>query len=65
MIILFTYFIGVAIAVFTNQIDYGSFGQFSSFGLVSLFVISILTVLLLNFKNHLKEILDEVKKLKI
>jgi len=65
IIILFTYFIGVILSFITKQIDYKNNSQIMLVEVISIAVISILVILLLNFKTHLKNIPNEIKKLKI
>jgi len=65
IIILFTYFIGVAIAFITKQIDYKNTPQVMLVSFISIIILSILTILMINFRSHLKNIPEEVKKLKI
>jgi len=65
IIILFTYFIGVAVAFITKQIDYKNASQVMLVSLISIIILSTLAILMLNFKGHLKNILEEVKRLKI
>ncbi len=65
IIILFTYGIGVAIALITRQIDVSSVRQMLLVSLVSSAVVSIIVILLIGFKGHLGNITHEIKKLKI
>ena len=65
IIILFTYFIGVAIAFITKQIDYKNTPQVMLVSFISIIILSILTILILNFRSHLKNIPEELKKLKV
>ncbi len=65
IIILFTYFIGVAIAFVTRQININASSQFLVLGLISITVITIVILSMLYFKNNQKNILDEIKNLNI
>ncbi len=62
IIILFTYFIGLAIAIVTNQINYNNGWQLFFVSIISSLVI---VLFMLNFKMHLKNITFEIKKLNI
>jgi len=65
IIILFTYFIGVFIAVLTKQIDYRNPGQLLLLGFIFIAVIAICILSMLNFKYRLKEIIQEILKLEL
>lgn len=65
LIILFTYVIAVAIGFITKQINYQDIAQVATIGLISASVIITTLLLMLHFKDHMKNILEEVKKLKI
>lgn len=65
IIILFTYVIGVVIGFLTRQIDYNKVGQMILLVTISSVVITIIVLIMLKCKNHQKNIINEVKKLKI
>lgn len=65
IIILFTYFIGLAIAFITKQIDYLDKRQLLLVGFISAVILSVLATVMLRFKEHLKNIIREVKTLRI
>ena len=65
IIVLFTYFIGAAIALLTRQIDYTSQKQMLLLGIISIPVITVCVLLMLKFRNHLKNIFLELRKLNI
>ena len=65
VIILFTYGIGVAIAFITKQIDFYSIGQMLLVFLISMAVVSVVVMLMLDFKGHLSNITAEIKKLDV
>jgi len=64
IIIFFTYCIGIAIAFITKQIDYKNLNQLLSVGFVTISFVSIIITLMLKFKKHLINILEEIKKLR-
>lgn len=63
VILLFTYFIGVGIAFVTKQVDYTNTKQLSVVAILSVAVVVSTTLFMLNFKEHMKSILEEIKKL--
>ncbi len=65
IIILFTYLIALAIGFVTKQINYRDTGQLTLVVPISIGIITILTLSMLRFKDHLKNILEEVKKLRM
>lgn len=65
VILLFTYFIGVILAFITKQVKYDSLNQLMIVGIVSIAVISFIVLLLLRFRQHIHNILDELKRLNI
>lgn len=65
IILLFTYFIGVTIAFITKQISYKNINQLLLVTAISITVISFIISFMLRFKEHLTNILQEVKKLKL
>lgn len=65
IIILFTYAIGVTIAFVTGQVDYQSRTQLMLVGFISIMFTSIIILLMLEYKAHMSEIINEVKRLKI
>ncbi len=58
-------FIGVGIAFITRQIDYSNTGQMMVLVFVSIIVLSVIVLLMLEFKWHMSNIFDEIKKLKL
>ncbi|MFA5173703.1 MAG: hypothetical protein WC438_00815 [Candidatus Pacearchaeota archaeon] len=65
IIILFTYFIGVIIAYVTNQINYKAFNENLLAGIISIIIIFFILILISNFNEHLENITNEIKKLKL
>lgn len=65
IIILFTFFIGLTLAFITKQIDYNNISQMILTAFISAIILSVLVILMLNFRSHIKNIPEEVKKLKI
>jgi len=65
IIIIFTYFIGLIIALLTKQINLFDNGQLYLLALISIVVLSILSILLLYFKGNMKKIITEISKLNI
>lgn len=65
IIVLFTYFIGVIIAFITKQISHKNINQLLLVMAISITVISFIISFMLKFKEHLINILQEVKKLKL
>lgn len=65
LIIIFTYFIGLAIAIFTKQVNIIDGRHLTSLMFLSGIFFGITVPLLLLFKSRMKNIVEEVKKLKI
>lgn len=65
IVVIFTYLIGVGITFFTKAIDYRQMQQIIPVSVISLMFLSILVLLLRNFKLHQEKIKEEMKKLKI
>ena len=63
VIVMFTYFIGVVIALLTKQIDYAKPSHLIAIALISTAVFGITTLLLLNFKWHMNNVIEEIRKL--
>lgn len=63
IILLFTYLTAISIVFLTRQIDFGSSIQLLVAVSLSFFVISILILFPLHFKEHLKKITKEIRKL--
>lgn len=63
VILIFTYIIGIILAFVTKQINPTDIFQLSALTFISIAFFSVITVLLLNFKWHQKNILNEIKKL--
>ena len=64
-IILFTYFIGLTIALLTKQINFLDHRHLYLFSLVSIIVLGPLVIFLLYFKNNMKKVVKGIKKLKL
>ncbi|MEA3515269.1 MAG: hypothetical protein U9R34_07350 [Nanoarchaeota archaeon] len=65
IIILFTYIIGVAIAFITKQINYKSMNEVGLAGIISIAVISIIVIFMLRMRDHIQNIPNKIKKLKL
>ena len=65
IILLFTYFIGVSISFITRQIDYTNHGQMLLLVLISITTFSVIALLILEFKGHMAQIIDNIRKLKL
>jgi len=65
VILLFTYVIGILIGFITKQINYRSLNQMMAVAVVSILVVGVIILLLLNFLDHLRKIVIEMKKLKV
>jgi len=65
IIILFTYFIGVGIAILTKQINISEPEQFLSLIVLSISITVLIILFMLRFRSHQQNILDEIKKLKL
>ena len=65
IIVLFTYFIGVGIAILTKQINFNDPRQSLSLGLISTAFVTVCVLSLLYFKNAQENILQGIKELKI
>ena len=65
IIILFTYFVGLGIALLTKQIQLIDIVQLFLVGVVSLVVVSIAVLSLLHWKAGMQDILEEIKKLNL
>jgi hypothetical protein len=63
VIIAFTYFIGVGIAIFSKQIQLNSFISIGSLFVISAGVLGICSILFFNALFHLKNIPSVVKEL--
>lgn len=63
VIIAFSYIIGVGITFITKQIDYKNSIQLTTLIIISVIFLGINTSLLLKFKLHQSNILEEIKKL--
>lgn len=64
IIILFTYFIGLFIALITRGIDYTNKNHLILMVIISIAFISIATILLLRFKRKMRNIIIELENLK-
>lgn len=65
IILLFTYFIGIAIAFGTNQIKYSNTNQILLISLISITIIPAICMPLLYFRFMMAKILKEVEELGI
>ncbi len=65
IIILFTYFIGVSIAFVTKQVDIYAPTELIMVGALTIGVVYIITLLMLSFREHLRNIFDEIRKLEL
>jgi heme/copper-type cytochrome/quinol oxidase subunit 2 len=65
IIIVLTYFVGLVIAFLTNQIDYMSSTQMLLVAFTTIAFLIVVVLLILSFKEHMKEIVREIKKLNI
>ncbi len=65
IIVLFTFLIGIGIAFITKQIDYTSFNQMLAVATITIAVVAVIVLLMLQFKGHMSNILQEIKKLKL
>ncbi|MBS3099023.1 hypothetical protein J4462_02320 [Candidatus Pacearchaeota archaeon] len=65
IIILFTYIIGIFIIYITKQVDYKALNQTLLINTISVAVIFIIVLLIIDFRNHQKNIMEEIKKLKM
>ena len=63
ILILFTYFIGVSIALLTEQINYNNITHLSLIAVISLAIVAFIILLMLKFKNNMINIIQEIKKL--
>ncbi len=65
LIVAFTYFVGLIIAVLTQNIKYGDFVLIFAIFLISIIILSLATIFIFNFKYKLENIVAEIKKLNI
>ena len=65
VIIIFTYFIGVIIALLTGQIDITDSRHLFLLGLFSIVLLGFLVILLLHFKNNMRKAIKEIGRLKL
>jgi len=63
IILLFTYFIGISIAVFTKQLDYNNWNRLVSVLVLSSIFLCTSFGFMLHFKYALVEIESEIKRL--
>ena len=64
IIVIFTYLIGLGIALLTKQIDYKNPAQLLLAAVITIMFLGAISILLIKFKGHLKNIPQEIKKLK-
>lgn len=65
IIVLFTFLVGLGIAFITKQIDYKSYNQMLSVTSITIAVVAVIILLMLQFKGHMSNIFQEIKKLKL
>lgn len=65
LIIVFTYFIGLAIALLTGQVDLANIRQIAFLFSVSVTFLSIMAIILIKFKIHMRNIVAEMKQLRL
>lgn len=65
VILLFTYFIGVAIAFITKQVSVNNVRQLFLVSITTVLVTSFILLLMLHFKNHQENILEEIRGLEL
>lgn len=65
IILLFSYIIALLIGFITSQIDYRNTNQVYAVSVFSFIIIYIFIMFLLNFRDHLRKIPKEIKKLKL
>ena len=63
IVILFTYFIGLFIALITKSIDYTNKNHVVITMIVSIAFLSVTTIFLLRFKDKMKGIISEIENL--
>lgn len=63
IVILFTYLLGLMIALFANQINYNNLWQLLSLFLVTSLIVSSLLVLIAKFKRQLSYITQKIREL--
>ncbi len=63
IIIIFTYFIGIVIALWTKQIDWSKGQVLLGITLVSGLFLSVMTLKMSQFKDQMNTIIAEIKKL--
>ena len=64
IIVIFTYLIGLGIALLTKQIDYKNPAQLLLAAVITIMFLGAISILLIKFRGHLKSIPQEIKKLK-
>ena len=65
IILVFTYIIGLLIALFSGQVNYNNLNHLSLMGLFSLLFLIPLVLLAGSYKNHLNNITEEIKELRL
>lgn len=65
IILLFTYFIGVAIAFITKQVSVNNVRQLFLVSITTVLVTSFIILLMLYFKNHQENIFEEIRRLEL
>lgn len=65
IIIIFTYFIGLVIALFTKQINLADIRHLFLLVLASSLFLIVIIYLLLRFKYRMKNVIEEIKKLNL
>ncbi|MBS3152556.1 hypothetical protein J4230_04055 [Candidatus Woesearchaeota archaeon] len=65
IVLLFTYFIGIIIAIFTNQINYNNWRSISLTVVLSLIFLCTFLGFVIHFRFATKEIKLKIRKLKL
>ena len=63
IILIFTYFIGIGVAIVTKQIDLGNFITMMSLAIISVVVLGICSFLFFNALFHIRNIPEVIKEL--
>ena len=63
IVIIFTYIVGLSLAFIGKQIKANDLSQVIAVVVVSIVLLSPLIILLLNYRTHMRNILEEIRKL--
>ena len=63
IILIFTYLMGILIAFFTNQISYENKAHLLVFFILSVLILGVNVVFIINIRNKMKNIFEEIKNL--